>query len=1128
MVDKLPLFPTKQLSSVLSFFIFLFAKNNLLPVISFLLLAKRGLPPLKKNSYLYQLNWSQKLYSESIKEIMMYQKSSLTKFWTIAMVLFLALPVYGQRKKRQKTEEAPKMEQKVGMEESIYDALEYRLVGPFRGGRASGVTGVPGKPNLFYMGATGGGVWRTQNGGQTWENISDGYFGGSIGAVAVAESDNNVIYVGGGEVTVRGNVSYGYGMWKTVDAGKTWKHIGLPNSRHVGRIRIHPQNPDIAYVAVMGDLYKSSEERGVYKTEDGGETWERVLFANADAGAVDLVMDPNNHRVLYASTWRIRRTPYSLESGGEGSAIWKSTDSGKTWTNIMDADGLPDGPIGIIGLAVSPVNSERVFAIIEANEGGVYRSDDAGGNWTKINSSRALRQRAWYYSRIYADTQDEDIVYVMNVRYHKSTDGGRTFEAANAPHGDHHDLWIAPEDNQRMVIADDGGAQVSYDGGANWSTYGNQPTAQFYRVTTDNAFPYRIYAAQQDNSTVRIRHRTGGGSISEDDWESTAGGESAHIAVDPEDNDVVYGGSYGGFLTRVNHATDQVRAINVYPDNPMGYGAEGMKYRFQWNFPIFFSPHNPDKLYTLSNHVHVSYNGGQSWELASPDLTRNDPGKLKSSGGPITQDNTGVEYYCTLFAGAESPYEEDLIWVGSDDGLINVSKDGGESWEDVTPAGMPEWMMINSIDPDPFHKGGAFVAGTRYKLGDYEPYLYHTTDYGKTWKKIVNGIAEDHFTRVVRADPKREGLLYAGTETGMYISFDNGANWQAFQLNLPVVPITDLTIKNDNLIVATQGRSLWMIDDLTVLHQAQPEIANKGFHLFKPMDSYRMGGGSRGSSLTAGTNHPGGVIVNAYMKEAPADSVEVKVSFHEMDGTLIKEYSNKSKDRGMRLPALEAGGNSFNWNMRYPDADRFDGMILWSGSMQGPLAVPGDYKVKMTLGEESQEQVFTILKDPRSETTLEGFQEQFDFLISVRDKVTESHQAIKDIRTIRGQLNHFKGLWKGQEDKKELMEKANEIEKSIGEVEKALYQTKNRSRQDPLNFPIKLTNKLAHLNSLNGRGDFPPTKQSYEVRDEIGKQIDEQLGKFQQIKDNVLPEFNRMVKEKAVDAILVKEKKKSS
>jgi photosystem II stability/assembly factor-like uncharacterized protein len=1048
----------------------------------------------------------------------MQQLLTKARVWTLLFVLG-ALFMQPQPVQAQETAD---------FEEAAYSSLDYRLVGPFRGGRSAAVTGVPGKPDLFYMGATGGGVWRTEDGGQTWENISDGFFGGSIGSVAVAESDNNVIYVGGGEVTVRGNVSYGYGMFKSVDAGKTWKSIGLPNSRHIPRIRIHPKNPDLVYAAVMGDLYKPTEERGIYRSKDGGETWEKILFANENAGAVELVMDPTNPRNLYASTWRIRRTPYSLESGGEGSSMWKSTDGGDTWTEIMMNEGLPEGPIGIIGLAVSPVNADRVFAIIEADNGGVFRSDDAGETWSKVNSSRSLRQRAWYYSKIYADTEDEDIVYVMNVRYHKSTDGGRTFEASGAPHGDHHDLWIAPEDNQRMIIADDGGGQVSYDGGENWTTYHNQPTAQFYRVTTDNAFPYRIYAAQQDNSTVRIAHRTDGYSITEDDWESTAGGESAHIAVDPENPDIVYGGSYGGYLTRVNHETNQSQAINVYPDNPMGYGAEGMKYRFQWNFPIFFSPHNPDKLYTLSNHVHVSMDGGRSWETVSDDLTRNDPEKLKTSGGPITQDNTGVEYYCTLFAGAESPYEEGLIWVASDDGLIHVSKNGGSRWEDVTPAGVPEWMMWNSVEPDPFHEGGAFVAGTRYKLGDYEPYLYHTTDYGQSWTKITDGIADDHFTRVVRADPDREGLLYAGTETGMYISFDNGDSWKSFQMDLPTVPITDLTIKNDNLVVATQGRSLYIIDDLTVLHQVTPEVADQDMHLYQPMPSYRMNGGGRPGSLTAGTNHPGGVMVNFYLKEKPADTATVEVAFHEMDGTLIRKFSTKASDRAERIRDLEAGGNTFNWDMRYAPATEFDGMILWSGSMAGPMAVPGPYKVTLTMNGETQEQTFEILKDPRSETDLAGFQEQFDFLIDVRDKVSEAHQTIIDIRTIRDQLNHFRGLWKGDESMKDLVERAKEIDEKMTEIEEALYQTKNQSRQDPLNYPIKLTNKLAHLNSLTGRGNFPPTKQAYEVKETIGEQIDDELEKFESVKNSDLPEFNRMVKSKSIDVISLEKKKDTS
>ena len=854
-----------------------------------------------------------------------------------------------------------------------------------------------------------------------------------------------------------------------------------------------------------------------------GENWEKVLYVNADAGAVDLTFDPSNHRIMYASTWRVRRTPYSLDSGGEGSALWKSTDSGKTWTNISENKGLPEGAWGISGVTVSPVNSERVWAIIENKDGGVFRSDDGGENWKKINSSRSLRQRAWYYSRIFADTQEEDVVYVVNVRYHKSTDGGATFKPYVAPHGDHHDLWIAPEDNQRMIIADDGGGQVSFDGGENWTTYYNQPTAQFYRVTTDNHFPYRIYGAQQDNSTLRVTHRSDGFSISERDWEPSAGGESAHLAIDPKDNDVVYGGSYGGFLTRMNHRTRQTQAINVWPDNPMGYGAEGMRFRFQWNFPIFFSPHDDKKLYTTSNQVHVSYDGGRSWEAISPDLTRNDTTKLKSSGGPITQDNTGVEYYCTIFAACESPYEKDLLWAGSDDGLIHISKDGGENWLNVTPKNMPEWMMINSIDPDPFVPGGAYVAGTRYKMGDYTPYLYKTKDYGKTWTLITSGINKEHFTRVLRADPKRKGLLYAGTETGMYVSFDDGLSWSSLQLNLPVVPITDLALKNDNLIAATQGRSFWLIDDLTPLHQLSDEIAKSDMYLYQPMASYRIGGGQQRDSKTAGKNHPGGVMVNFYMKEQPDEKDTLTLSFHDLNGTLIKAFSTTAKEKADKLK-VEKEGNMFSWDMRYPNAKSFDGMIMWSGSLRGPKVPPGKYKVKLAGFGKTMEQEFEILKDPRSESTQEDFEAQFRFCKAICDKVSEAHQTIIDIREIRDQLNTFKGLVKDEEGMKEVVEMANEIDQKITAVEKELYQTQNQSRQDPLNFPIKLTNKLAHLNSLTGRGDFAPTKQAQEVKTELDTKINKQLADFEKVREEDLPAFNKVVKEKAVDFIKLKKK----
>ena len=1058
------------------------------------------------------------------------KRITLLALFCIGMALLSGLPLAAQKKSAKAPAAPVAAAPKTTFDESLYNSIKWRHIGPFRGGRSAAVTGVPGKPNLYYFGATGGGVWRTKDGGQTWENISDGFFGGSIGAIAVAESDHNVLYVGGGEVTVRGNVSYGFGMWKSTDAGKTWKHIGLKNSRHIPRVRVHPQNPELVYAAVMGDLFKSSEERGVYRSKDGGATWERILFANADAGAVDLTMDPNNPRILYASTWRIRRTPYSLESGGEGSDIWKSTDGGDTWTKLSEKKGLPKGPRGIIGLAVSPVNSERIWALVEANEGGVYRSDDGGENWRKLNEDRNLRQRAWYYTRIYADSKDQDIVYVMNVSYHKSTDGGRTFTSADAPHGDHHDFWVAPEDNQRMIIADDGGAQVSYDGGENWTTYHNQPTAQFYRVVTDNHFPYRIYVAQQDNSTLRILHRTDGSSIGERDWEETAGGESAHIAVDPLNNDIVYGGSYGGYLERLNHATKQSQNINVWPDNPMGYGAEGMKYRFQWNFPIFFSPHNPKKLYAASNHLHVTYDGGRSWELISPDLTRNDSAKLGPSGGEITKDNTGVEYYGTIFATCESPYEKDLLWTGSDDGLVYVSRDAGKNWINVTPAGMPEWMMINSIDPDPFTPGGAYIAATRYKSGDYQPYLYKTKDYGKTWSLIVNGIPTDEFTRVVRADPKRKGLLYAGTEEGMYLSFDDGANWQPFQLNLPLVPITDLAIKNDNLIAATQGRSIWMIDDLTPLHQLTEQVAASSVNLYKPLPSYRMGPAfSWGrASKTEGTNHPGGVMVHFFLKEKPADSVEVKLEFFESDGDLIRAYSSKAKENSARMSELKAGGNLFVWNMRYPDAKGFDGLIMWAASLAGPRAVPGTYKVKLTVGKQSQEQTFEILKDPRADVTDAELAAQFNFVREVQDKINETHQTILDIRSMRQQMNHFRSLWKEDPAMKPLMDKADEMEKKISIIENELYQTKNRSGQDPLNFPIKLNNKLASVGAAVNQGNYGPTRQAQQVKEELSGKIDEQLQKYQQVISTDLPALNRMVKEKGVEAIQLKQEKKSS
>lgn len=1035
----------------------------------------------------------------------------------------LFIPLANAQKKDAKTVKSGT----VSYDEKLYNALEWRSIGPYRGGRSAAVTGVPGKPNLFYMGSTGGGVWKTNDAGNTWSNISDGFFGSSIGSVAVSEWDNNVIYVGQGEGTVRGNVSYGHGIWKSTDAGKTWLFSGLKDSKHVPRIRIHPKNPDLVYAAVMGDLFKSSEERGVYRSDDGGKNWKRILFANADAGAVDLCMDPNNPRILYASMWRIRRTPYSLESGGEGSAMYKSTDGGETWKNISANEGLPKGLWGISGVTVSPVNSNRVYAMVENDNGGVYRSDDAGLTWKKMNEDRSLRQRAWYYTKIYADTKDVDMVYVMNVSYHKSKDGGKTFQSYNAPHGDHHDLWIAPEDNQRMIIADDGGAQVSFDAGENWTTYGNQPTAQYYRVTTDNHFPYRIYGAQQDNSTQRVAHRTDGFSIGDRDWEPTAGGESGHIAVDPTDNDVVFGGSYDGLLTRRNHRTGEERGINAWPDNPMGHGAEGAKYRFQWNFPIFFSPHDSKKLYAASQNLHVSYNAGESWELASPDLTRNDVSKMASSGGPITKDNTSVEYYCTIFAVAESPYEKDLIIAGSDDGLVHITKDGGKKWDKLSVAGMPEWTMINSIEFDPFVKGGAYIAATSYKSGDSRPYLFKTKDYGKTWTKITDGIDPTHFTRVVRSDLKRPGLLYAGTEFGMYISFDDGSSWKSFQLNLPIVPINDLTIKNDNLIAATQGRSFWLIDDLTPLHQLNESLSTSEVHLYKPMPSYRMNGGQagrRGQPKTEGVNHPNGVMIHYFVKDTT--KIVASLEILESNGKLIKKFATKpdkkAKEKEEELK-IKPGMNRHVWNMRYADAEGFDGIIMWAASLTGPKAMPGMYKARLTVNGKSVETEFEILKDPRTSGTLADIKAQFDFSIAVRDKLSETNKAVKKIRTAREQINRVTEPMKGKEDMKDVNDMAKSILDDMKKIEEALYQTKNKSGQDPLNYPVRLNNKLGALGSEVDGGDFKPTEQVKAVHKEITEKIDGQLNLLNKVMTEKVPKFNELVKQKQVNAISIGE-----
>ncbi|NQW27458.1 MAG: glycosyl hydrolase [Flammeovirgaceae bacterium] len=969
-------------------------------------------------------------------------------------------------------------------EQGELGGMEWRIVGPFRGGRSATVTGVIGNRNLYYMGTAGGGTWKTQDGGQTWENISDGFYGGSIGAVAVSESDPNVLYVGEGEQTVRGNVSSGKGLWKSTDAGKNWTSIGLAESEHIARIRIHPTNPDLVYVAAMGNLWMPNTQRGVFRSKDGGKTWEKILYESDKAGAVDLILDPNNPRIIYASTWEITRNGYRMDSGGPGSKLWRSFDSGDHWEEITGKEGLPKGIWGISGIAISPVNSNRIWVIIENEKGGVYRSDDGGEKWTYISSKNDLRQRAWYYSRIYADSQNEDRLYVMNTSYHRSNDGGKTWESFNAPHGDHHDFWIDPQDNKRMIIADDGGGQVSVDGGINWTTYHNQPTAQFYRVTTDNSFPFKILGAQQDNSTVRIAHRSSSNAITERDWEPTAGGESAHLAPDPENPNIVYGGTYKGYMSREDHFTGQTRSTNVWPFNPAGSGVEVMKYRFNWNYPLMFSPNDPKKLYAGSNYLHVTVNEGQSWRVISPDLTRNEPETLASSGGPITQDNTGVEFYGNIFALAESKQEPGVIYTGSDDGLIYVTRDGGAKWTNITPPMTPKYNMINCIDVDPHNAGGVYVAATSYKFGDYTPYLYKSKDYGKTWTVITEGIESRDYTRAIRADLIRPGLLYAGTEWGLYVSYDDGNHWESFRMNLPIVAIRDLHVREEYLIAATHGRGFWMIDDLGPVRQINKEIISKSNHLYAPKPAYRMAQEGRGNAdlKREGENHPNGVLFNFFVADEEND---IKLEILALDGALIRSFSNKSEARDRQLK-VKSGGNRFVWDLRYPGFVTFPGMVLYSSPNRGPKAVPGTYRVRLIVGNETIEQRFEIIGDPRMPNTLQDYQSQFDFLIQVRDKVSEAHTAMLDIAKIKKDVDFIMSKVSDESLKLEMTAFIKELTK----IEGTIHQTKNKSNQDAINYGIKVNNRLAFLMADQQRGDYPPTDQAYAVFKEMSDELD--------------------------------------
>ena len=1043
---------------------------------------------------------------------------------------------------------------------SAFAALRWREIGPFRGGRSVAVAGSSKRPNEYYFGTTGGGVFKTTDGGITWAPVTDKYFGGTIGAIGISESNPDIVYVGAGEYPIRGNVSHGDGVWRTSDAGKTWTSIGLADTRQISRVRVNPTNPDIVYVGAQGHVFGPNAERGVYKTTDGGKTWRKILYRNDSTGVTDLVLDPTNPEIIYAAFWQAWRTPWQLVSGGAGSGIFKSTDGGEHWTELTRNPGLPQGVIGNIGLAVSPSSSNKVWAIVEADSGGVFRSTDGGATWARTNSGRRLRQRAWYYTRIFADPKNDKSVYVLNTGMYRSSDDGKTFRPIRVPHGDNHDLWIAPNDAERMIESNDGGANVSFNGGKSWSEQ-DQATAQFYHVVTTNHFPYRVCGAQQDNSTLCGPSRKSGG-IDISDWYDVGGGESGYIAVRADTPDIVFAGSYGGLLTRKDIKTGFERDVNPWPNNPMGHDAADAKYRFQWTYPIVISPHNPGRMYVGSSVIFQTDDEGQTFKPISPDLTRHDPRTLGASGGPITKDQTSVEYYATVFTIAESPRTAGVIWAGSDDGLVNVTRDGGKTWKNVTPAGLPEWARISMIDASNFAPGTAYVAANRYQLDDMKPYLYKTNDYGATWTPITNGIPATEFTRVLREDPERAGLLYAGTERGVWISFDDGANWQSLRRNLPIVPIHDLAIKEGDLIAATHGRSFWILDDLSALRQMSPEIARAPAHLFKPRKVYRAGFGGGGGTGAAGghpsgANPPSGGVVY-YSLAQPRQLVTI--DFLDPQGKIIRSFTSKQdpkvaadsvradsvrsarndslrragvtpdtaaraeaggeetppgEDGPVRRPppprvANKAGLNMFAWNLRYPDPSVFENMILWAGSISGPVILPGTYTVRLNVNGQRYTQPLTIVKDPRSTATDADLKEQFDFLMRIRDKTSQANDAVKTIRNVKAQLADR--AKKMPADKSVAFSRiAADLSNRLSAIEGEIYQVRNQSGQDPLNYPIKLNNKIAALSGVVGGTDAKPTSQSYTVFNDLSSQLDRQLSALRGALI-VLPSINATLK----------------
>ena len=1002
---------------------------------------------------------------------------------------------------------APTLGEHIELDDRLVENLAWRNIGPLRGGRSLTCTGSPGRRHEYYFGATGGGLWKTTDGGTTWNPVTDGQVtSSSVGAVAVAETNPDIVYIGMGETQLRGSITQGDGVYKSSDGGKTWRHLGLADTQAIARIRVHPTNPDVVYVAALGHPYGDNEERGVFRSTDGGNTWEKVLYKSPKAGAADLIIDRRDPNVLYASLWQVYRKAWKMWGGGPESGLWKSDNGGTTWYELTGNPGMPEGPIGKIGVAVSPVDSERVWAMVEAPEGGVFRSDDGGATWKKTNDERKLRQRNFYYTRIYADPLDRDTVYGLNTGLYKSTDGGVTFDIRlRPPHGDQHDLWLDPNDPRRLCNANDGGGTVSVNGGETWTEL-DFSTTQLYHVTTTSDVPYHVCGAQQDNSTVCVpsdgwRHMQARGP-GHGWYYAVGGGESGYITQHPTDPDIFYAGSQGALLTRYDRSNGQIRDIQVYPRFFSGEPASALPERWQWTFPIVFSPLDPSVLYTCSQHVWKSADDGQSWQRISPDLTLADPETLGPTGGLITMDMNGPEIYATVFALAPSRHDPETIWAGSDDGLVHITRDGGKSWSNITPPDMARYSRVSVIDESHHSPGTAYVAANRYQVDDREPYVWRTRDFGGSWSKIVSGIAPGHFARAVREDPVREGLLFLGTEHGVYLSFDAGDNWQSLQLELPDTPIRDLVVHGSDLVLGTHGRGFWILDDIEPLREVSRPA------LEQPLTVFTMSDAIRGL---------GAASVQYFLAEAHD---EVTVDILSASGELVDSFTGSSGEeeeadepsfRGPppRKPGVAAGLNRFDWNLRYPGATSFEGMILWSARAQsGPKAPPGQYQARVTAGEHSATVPFRIVMDPNLKgTSVADLQAQFELALRIRDRTSAANEAVIQIRHLREQLE---GALDGTGDA-DLRQSADRLLEGLGTVEEELYQVRNRSGQDPLNFPIKLNNRLASLRRSVETGDARPTDAAYQVLDELSAELDGHLQQLEALLGEPLTAVNRQL-----------------